>query len=541
MWSLWHCRALPNVLIVFLYTVRASIAQVVVTEVMHSPGGSDALWEWVEILNTNSQPVNLHGWVFDDDDDAGFATANISSAGGTRNTIVPAGGVAVLYPGDELQFMPERFNAAWGGGVTLIGVDGFTVLSATDTIGLWASYGLYVADAIPGATSSPRRNFAHAAATINYATGFPESAVGHSIAWNGSGSTANGGNWIESQSGVLNATTSVQTTIEDAQINSTDDRGNPGLRPAGPAAAGLLITEIMFAPKSPLATVGFSESDFEWIEIYNNTGAAIDFAQDPHVFDDDDGDNIDAANLSSGALAAGGIGILFNNAKVAIEDMQTMWGAGFNYIPVSAWPSLNNGGGDTIAIWESYSNYNSEPVVDSGRTHENAIAAVTYNTVANEGWPTINNQSSIWLSNLIGNPNSGTNWKRAGASGDTLSHQAAPMFDLAIDHLGGDVGSPGLAPGAAVITADGDYNDNESVDAADYVAWRKFFDTTFPLPNDPDAGTTIDHDQYNTWMVNFGGPTAGGSELGVPGVPEPTSLVLLAMCLALHGVRRRAK
>jgi hypothetical protein len=236
--------------------------------------------------------------------------------------------------------------------------------------------------------------------------------------------------------------------------------------------------------------------------------------------------------VNSGSLAAGEVGILYNNARITVEDMQAMWGAGFNYIPVNSWPSLNNSGGDTIAIWDSYFDYNSEPVVGSGRTHQNAIAAVTYNTVAGEGWPTVDNQSSIWLTNLSSDPNSGPNWQRAGATGDTLSHQAMPIFGSAIDHEGGDVGSPGYAPGSIAPDTFGDYNDNGIVDAADYTAWRKFLGSMSTFPNDPDAGTTIDQDQYETWHENFGEPSGGSSELDGSAVPEPTTWLLLFPGLA---------
>jgi hypothetical protein len=243
--------------------------------------------------------------------------------------------------------------------------------------------------------------------------------------------------------------------------------------------------------------------------------------------------------MNSGSLPAGGIGILFNNERITIENMQTMWGAAYNYIPVSSWPSLNNSGGDTIAIWGSYSDYNTEPVIDSGRTHDNAVAAVTYNTVASQGWPTVNNQSSIWLSNLTGDPNSGANWKRAGAAGDTLSHPASPMFDSAIDHEGGDVGSPGYAPGAVTPNTPGDYNANGTVDAADYVVWRKFVGTTFVLPNDPNAGTTIDEDQYETWIENFSEPAAGGGGAPEPAlVPEPAGWIMTLATVLAISVRR---
>jgi hypothetical protein len=80
-----------------------------------------------------------------------------------------------------------------------------------------------------------------------------------------------------------------------------------------------------------------------------------------------------------------------------------------------------------------------------------------------------------------------------------------------------------------LVGLDGDYNDDGKVDAADYVVFRKFFGMTSTLPNDPDAGTTIDQDQYNTWRENF-----GGSELGSGGgaVPEPTSATLMVLVIS---------
>jgi Lamin Tail Domain len=506
------CRLL---VLTALWTAGSAHAQVVFTEIMHNPGGSDALWEWVEIFNTTASPLDLDGWVFDDDDDGATGGAmggpNIT-ASPQNNTIVPAGGVAVLYPADELDFMPERFNNAWGEGITLIGVDGFTALSLADAVGLWPNRASYDGDAIPDAAGSPRRMFAGAVASIDYSA-VPAAEVGHSIAWNGTGSATNTANWVASVVNEFQAFTSDETTIENAQINSTEDRGNPGVLPGGAATPGLRMTEIMFAPASPLVTVGYDEADFEWIELFNNSPNPINFAATPHVFDDISGGKLAAGNIRGGTIPAGATGILFNNEKISTDDMQAMWGNTLTYIGVENWPSLNNTGGDTIALWGRYADYNSEEMTGSPRTYANAVTAVTYNTVAGQGWPTILAGRSIWLSDLSDDPNEGANWTRAGASGDNTSFQAGPIFEMAIDHPGGDVGSPGFVPGSITPTLPGDYNDDGVVDAADYVVWRA-----------SDGSAT----GYNTWRTNFGRTSASASAAisSSGAVPEPATYLL---------------
>jgi lamin tail-like protein len=510
-----------------LSTTSAVPAQVLFTEVLHSPVGSDALWEWVEFVNAGSSPLDLDGWVFDDDDDGAIGGAsggaNIA-ASSQNNTIVPAGGVAVLYPADELDFMPERFTSAWGSGITLIGVNGLTSLSQADAIGLWPSRASYDADTIPDVTVSPRRTFANAVASFDYSAA-PVPENGHSVAWNGVGSPTNSENWVASVENQLGAFASQQTSIENSQINSTADRGNPGLLPTGAASAGLRITEIMFAPDSPLVAVGYQEADFEWIEVLNNTPNVINFANTPHVFDDTAGSKLDAGNIRGGMIAAGNTGILFNSEQISIEQMQAMWGSALTYIPVENWPSLNNTGGDTIALWDSYGDYNSEAMTGSPRTYANAIAAVTYNTVAGQGWPTILSGRSIWLDDLSGDPNVGENWTRAGATGDNLSFQAAAIFEMAIDHPGGDVGSPGFVPGEVTPTLPGDYNADGAVDAADYVVWRT---NDGPL------------EDYNTWRANFGRTAASASATSAA-VPEPEATLIVVGLSAIFLMRQRAR
>jgi T5SS/PEP-CTERM-associated repeat protein len=84
----------------------------------------------------------------------------------------------------------------------------------------------------------------------------------------------------------------------------------------------------------------------------------------------------------------------------------------------------------------------------------------------------------------------------------------------------------------------GDYNNNGSVDAADYVVWRKNQGTTHVLPNDP-IGGTIGPAHYNQWRAHFGQPPGSGAGLNAnAAVPEPATLVLLIIAAAGWCLRR---
>jgi hypothetical protein len=285
----------------------------------------------------------------------------------------------------------------------------------------------------------------------------------------------------------------------------------------------------MFNPSSPQATVGFGETDFEWVEIFNNTGAPINFGSPAYVLDDSGGSKLESANIMSGSLAIGATGILFNSARVTAEDMETMWGAQ-NFIPVSSWPQLNNDS-DTIAIWASMDDYDTEAETEGpDRTHANAIAAVSYDTLAGQGWPTSNGESSISLKDLSADPNVGASWGRSAEDDALGSRRAAGMFQTAIDHPGGDVGSPGVAP--ALVSGDlpGDYNEDSVVDAADYVVWRKHLGLQVTLPNDTSPGD-VDGDDFAVWRTNFGRTISSGSLSVEVEVPEPATHVMLTIAL----------
>jgi hypothetical protein len=86
----------------------------------------------------------------------------------------------------------------------------------------------------------------------------------------------------------------------------------------------------------------------------------------------------------------------------------------------------------------------------------------------------------------------------------------------------------------------GDFNNNSSVDAADYVTWRNNAGTSNTLPNDGGIGGTIGTDHYNLWRANFG-KVGSGSSAASTAVPEPSCMTLLfAMAIGAVAVVRRS-
>jgi hypothetical protein len=85
----------------------------------------------------------------------------------------------------------------------------------------------------------------------------------------------------------------------------------------------------------------------------------------------------------------------------------------------------------------------------------------------------------------------------------------------------------------------GDYNDNGTVDAADYVVWRDRLEQSVTIPNDETPGMVTAAD-FAVWRRNFG-MTSGGAAAAAA-IPEPTTFGLYVVAIVLwacHGLSRR--
>ena len=237
--------------------------------------------------------------------------------------------------------------------------------------------------------------------------------------------------------------------------------------------------------------------------------------------------DFDEPNVNSGSIAAGALGVFFNDTVVSLPDMEAIWelnapdGVEINFIPVTNWSALANGG-DLVGLWAE-GNYATDKTAGSSVT-TNAESSVVYtNDHLDEvdPWPNDNNSSSIYLAVHDGNPNIGASW---GLSSSSTFFNPGGIFADVIDHDGGDQGSPGFVPSSTTLL--GDFNGDLKVDAADYTVWRD------------GLGTLYDQDDYDDWKSNFGAGTGSGSA-AVGAVPEPTSIALVLVGLAGLAVGRR--
>jgi hypothetical protein len=91
-----------------------------------------------------------------------------------------------------------------------------------------------------------------------------------------------------------------------------------------------------------------------------------------------------------------------------------------------------------------------------------------------------------------------------------------------------------------ITTPAGDYNGNGTVDAADYVVWRKTLGQ-FVQPfsgADGDGNGTVDDPDYSVWKTHFGiGQPPGGAAAAVPEPVFSAGLIVISLLAWAFGTR----
>ena len=232
----------------------------------------------------------------------------------------------------------------------------------------------------------------------------------------------------------------------------------------------IIITEIMYDPNSP-------ESVWEWVEIYNPGPSELNLAG--WVLDDNNTDAITAAaNISSGTIAPGSTAVLIN-ASLSMANFALAWGHEINVIPVTQWSSLSlNNSGDRIGLWRNFTSYSGNHV-----SHLNSVTSVNFGS--GSGWPTNNNGSSIYLTNLTLDPAQGNSWALS-TSGTANAYRSTHAGGSG--NTGNDIGSPGRLPGERSVRIDpilADRNEGQSGDTS--------FTFQIQRVGDTDTSSTIDY------------------------------------------------
>jgi GH35 family endo-1,4-beta-xylanase len=117
-------------------------------------------------------------------------------------------------------------------------------------------------------------------------------------------------------------------------------------------------------------------------------------------------------------------------------------------------------------------------------------------------------------------------------------------YELTVDGQTYDISlTKGISQYSLVI-APGDYNGDGTVDAADYVVWRKTLGSTTILAADGNGNQQIDEGDMEVWRTHFGatyGAGAGAAHQGFSHVPEPAGWISLSIAVIAAGVvvRRR--
>jgi endonuclease/exonuclease/phosphatase family metal-dependent hydrolase len=273
-----------------------------------------------------------------------------------------------------------------------------------------------------------------------------------------------------------------------------------------PVPINIVISELMYDPKTDESSPGIGE----WIEVVNAGPAP----QSLSGWQFDYGPTTVWGAIPSGiVLNPKQSAVFFDTAFTTAATFRSEWKVPDSSLVVGiSWRNLKNNPG----------------AGDAGLSLRNDVGTqmdfVNYDNVG-PSWPSDQEGKSIYLTDLAADNNNGANWARS----TTAVKAWQPTGPTFVTGASGDFGTPGWVLVAA------DYNRNETVDAADFVLWRKTLTSTTNLFADGSGNTVgtpngvVDQADYTYWRSKFGtvlsvsgaGSGTGASELAVPMPTEP--------------------
>lgn len=276
-------------------------------------------------------------------------------------------------------------------------------------------------------------------------------------------------------------------------------------------------------------------------------------------------------SLAPGAKQS--LGNAFTTSSAAINAAQTLAGFGNEYRDVTF---QYTDAGNNSAIVNGTVNY-------TGTIYNNLVLNVDTNT----GNITLKNESAIaveieayTITSAAGSLNTSwnglsdtvANWQKNISTENALaelsaldlgSNPGAPLAPLTIHsgatydlgtafNMGGtedlafsflltsDIAGNGFAGVVRYLSGvAGDYNGDGMVNLADYTVWRDTLGSTTDLRADGNNSGGIEAGDYSVWKSNFGLGSGGALVASNSQVPEPASLVLVSVLLAIGVAARR--